>query len=311
MAWRTVLIQTASKLSLFKGQLKISNAEGDFTLPLEDIFVLILESPQITLSSSLLATCQDNSIGVITCDATHMPNGMLLPFHPHSRQPRVSHLQIGWSEALRKRLWQKIIQAKITNQAACLAAVTNPAQATRLQALATKVGSGDPANIEAQAARDYWPKLFGPRFRRHAPDIINAALNYSYAVLRAMIARSQVAYGLLPCFGLHHNSELNAFNLTDDVMEVLRPTVDAHIHAMVHTEHFDLAAETLSVQHRQHLATIGALQAHYAGQIFTLTTLADKLAATLVAAIEAKSAALFVAPEFMARCHNPAGEHEC
>ena len=310
MAWRTVLIQNASKLSLSKGQLKISNEEGDFTLPLEDIFILILESSHIILTSSLLSACQDNCIGVVTCDAGHMPNGILLPFHPHSRQTRISHLQIGWSETLRKRLWQKIIQAKIRNQAACLAALTDERQAARLQALAKKVASGDPENIEAQAARDYWPKLFGTRFRRNEPHIINSALNYSYAVLRAMIARSQVSYGLLPCFGLHHSNALNAFNLTDDVMEILRPTIDAHIYAIIHSDYFDPNAETLSVAHRQKLANIGALQVRYAGQIFTLTAVSDKLSAGLITAIETKSAMVFTTPEFITANHSLAGEHE-
>ena len=130
MAWRTVLIQNAAKLSLAKGQLALRNAEGAFTLPLEDIYVLMLESPQITLSSSLLAACQSNGIAVMTCDDSHMPNGIMLPFLPHSRQSRISQLQTGWSEAFRKRVWQKIVQSKISNQAACLADLVSPAAAT-------------------------------------------------------------------------------------------------------------------------------------------------------------------------------------
>lgn len=298
MAWRTILIQNAAKLALAKGQLQISTESGDFTLPLEDIAVLILESPQITLSSSLLSACQDNGIGVVTCGETHMPNGLLLPFHEHSRQTRVGMIQINWSEALQKRLWQKAVIAKITNQAECLKTARGEESARRLFALASKVNSGDPENIEAQAARDYWPKLFGPDFRRHGPDAINAALNYGYAILRAFIARSQVAYGLLPCFGFHHASELNAFNLTDDVMEVLRPSVDWHVFQFVKANQFSFEEAPLSIEHRQRLAKIGTIRALYSGQIHTVTTLADKLAEGLVAAIESKSSALFLTPEF-------------
>lgn len=298
MAWRTILIQNPAKLALARQQLQISTEGGDFTLPIEDIAVLILESPQITLSSSLLAACQDHAVGVVTCGSTHMPNGLLLPFHPHSRQTRVGMMQIGWTEALQKRLWQKTVITKITNQADCLKAARGKESARRLYALSAKVNSGDPENIEAQAARDYWPKLFGPDFRRHGPDAINAALNYGYAILRAFIARSQVAYGLLPCFSFHHASELNAFNLTDDVMEVLRPSVDWQVFRMLKTAQLSFDDTTLSVAQRQQLATVGNIRAKYADQIHTITTLADKLAEGLVAATEAKTPALFLTPEF-------------
>ena len=245
-----------------------------------------------------LAACQDNAIGVLTCNSTHMPNGLLLPFHPHSRQARISMMQIRWTEALQKRLWQKAVIAKITNQAHCLQAARGENIARRLYALASKVNSGDPENIEAQAARDYWPKLLGSDFRRHAPDAVNAALNYGYAILRAFIARSQVAYGLLPCFGFHHSGELNAFNLTDDVMEVLRPSVDWQVFQMLSVNQLSFEDANLSVEQRQNLAKIGNIRTTYAGRIYTITTLADKLAEGLVAAIEAKTPALFLTPEF-------------
>lgn len=298
MAWRTILIQNTAKLALTRQQLQISTVGGEFTLPIEDIAVLILESPQITLSSSLLAACQEQAVGVVTCSSTHMPNGLLLPFHPHSRQTRIGMMQIGRSEPLKKRLWQKAVIAKITNQADCLTAARGKDYAQRLYALSSQVNSGDPENVEAQAARDYWPKLFGPDFRRHGPDVINAALNYGYAILRAFVARSQVAYGLLPCFGFHHAGELNAFNLTDDVMEVLRPSVDWHVFRMFKTEQLSFDDSTLSVAQRQQLATVGNIRAKYADQIHTITTLADKLAEGLVAAIEAKTPAPFLTPEF-------------
>jgi CRISPR-associated protein Cas1 len=310
LAWRTVLIQNAAKLTLARGQLHLTNTEGAYTLPLEDILVVILDSPQISLTSSLLAACQAQGIGVITCDETHMPNGVLLPFLRHSRQSRISLLQTGWSEAFRKRLWQKIIQGKIANQAACLTDKIGAEAATRLMALVDKVASGDPANIEAQAARTYWAKLFGPTFRRHAPDAINSALNYGYAVLRATVARAQVAYGLLPCFGLHHRGELNAFNLTDDVMELVRPSIDAHVFNLIRSGVIDPADDKLGPLQRQQLATLGALQARYAGQTFNLTAIADKLAANLVAAIEAKSTALFLIPDYLPTHKTETGDDE-
>jgi CRISPR-associated protein Cas1 len=299
------MIQNPAKLSLRKTQLNVSNDEGDFTLPLEDVTALVLESPQVTLTSSLLAACQENGVAVVTCDETHMPNGVLLPFHPHSRQSRVAQVQMSWSESLRKRLWQRIIQSKITNQADCLDQCVGATESIRLRALIGRVGSGDPDNIEAQAAREYWPRLFGKDFRRGEGGTINAALNYGYAVLRAFVARSQVSYGLLPAFGLHHSNELNAFNLTDDVMEVFRPFVDLQVFDLLKGGQIEPNALSLPASVRQTLASIGSRTCSYDGQIHTIANASDKMAAALVSAIEARTPALFVMPG-----HSPQGTNE-
>jgi len=54
----------------------------------------------------------------------------------------------------------------------------------------------------------------------------NNLLNYGYAILRAIIARSLVASGLLPTLGIHHHNRYNAYCLADDIMEPYRPVVD-------------------------------------------------------------------------------------
>lgn len=290
------MIQNPAKLNLSKGQLRLENDSGSYTLPVEDITALILESPQITLSSTLLSHCQDHGVAILTCDKAHMPNGILLPFQPHSRQSRVAHIQQSWSEPLRKRLWQNVVQAKIKNQASCLESVAGQAEAQRLYALADRVQSGDPDNIEAQAARDYWPRLMGSDFRRSGNDIINSALNYGYAVVRAFVARSQVAYGLIPAFGIHHNNELNAFNLTDDVMEVFRPFVDKIVYAMKIDGTLNISESNLPVETRQKLVNIGNILCLLDDETHTLANACDKMAAGLVSAIEGKSAALLRLP---------------
>lgn len=292
------MIQNPAKLSLSKGQLQLTNDDGEFTLPLEDITALILECPQISLTSSLLAECQEKAISVLTCDKTHIPNGVLLPFQPHSRQSKVARLQLSWSEPLRKRLWQRVVQSKIMNQAVCLDLTVGADQSARIKALAERVGSGDPDNIEAQAARDYWPRLFGTDFRRGDGDSTNAALNYGYAVVRAFVARAQVAYGLLPTFGIHHENELNAFNLTDDMMEVFRPFVD-HLAWQLRQEGLLLFEEPLlSAAVRQRLANIGNVICVLEGQVHTIGNACDRMAAGLVAAIESKTPAVLPLPEF-------------
>lgn len=294
------MIQNPARLNLSKGQLQLANDDGEFTLPLEDITAIILESPQISLTSSLLAECQEKSISIITCDKTHIPNGVLLPFQPHSRQSRVARLQLSWSEPLRKRLWQRVVKSKILNQAACIDMTAGTSHSSRLRALAERVGSGDPDNTEAQAARDYWPRLFGPDFRRGDNDSANAALNYGYAVIRAFVARAQVAYGLLPTFGIHHENELNAFNLTDDLMEVFRPFVDQLAWRLRQDGQLPAEEPLLPVAARQRLATIGNVTCQLEGQTHTLANACDRMAAGLVTAIEGKSPALLPLPELMA-----------
>jgi CRISPR-associated protein Cas1 len=96
-----------------------------------------------------------------------------------------------------------------------------------LRAMAERVRSGDPENVEAQAARKYWPLLFGPAFLRDREAAgVNPMLNYGYAILRAMTARAVCAAGLHPTLGLHHHNKYNAFCLADDLMEPFRPLVD-------------------------------------------------------------------------------------
>jgi len=291
------MIQNPAKLNLSKGQLRLDNEQGEFTLPLEDITALILESPQITLSAALLSACQEHGVAIITCDHTHTPNGVLLPFQPHSRQSKVARIQQSWSEPLRKRLWQRVVQSKIRNQALCLEHFTSNEEAKPIYAMAGRVQSGDPDNIEAQAARAYWQRLMGKDFRRGDNDLINAALNYGYAVIRACVARSQVAYGLIPAFGIHHDNDLNAFNLTDDMMEVFRPFIDREVVWIKQAGLLQPDVTALSTSTRQRLANISNRLCLLDTNKHNLTNACDAMAASLVSAIEGKDSSLLTLPE--------------
>ena len=93
--------------------------------------------------------------------------------------------------------------------------------------------SGDKDNVEASAAAYYFPALFGDGYTRRNEDTRNAALNYAYAILRGYMARCLTVYGFQSCLGLHHDSELNQFNLADDLMEPFRPVADLYVAANV------------------------------------------------------------------------------
>lgn len=228
MSWRSVVISKPSILSLYMRALRIEQEGETAHVPLEDIAALVLDQPQITLSAALLAACAEANIVVITVGETHLPNGVLLSFLPHSRALKVMQAQLDLTQPARKRLRQMIVRQKIVNQAEVIAH-TEPIAAKRLRVLASRVRSGDPENCEAQAAQVYFRSLFLDDFTRQQNRFYNAALNYGYAIIRSAIARSLTAYGFLPAFGIFHHSELNAFNLADDLFEPFRPLIDRRV----------------------------------------------------------------------------------
>ncbi len=225
MSWRSVIITQPTKLSIKNRQLQITQDEN-FSMPLEDVSTIVLETPQISLSSKAISMMADNKIVMYSCDDKHLPNGIFIPFACHSRQLKIINQQLNCSESFNKRCWQKIIIAKITNQAKVLNLCNKNLMSEHLENLAKNVNSGDTKNKEAIAAKGYFSSLFGKNFNRNFEDINNTCLNYGYSIIRGAIARSIVSYGYLPAIGIHHKSELNNYNLVDDFIEPFRPIVD-------------------------------------------------------------------------------------
>lgn len=202
-------------------------------IPLADLAAVVASNPQLSLSQPLLAEMADAGVALVVCDSAHLPCGLYLPLVGHSTQAERMARQVEAKLPVRKRLWQSIVRAKIRAQAELLR--RRRETDCGLDTLARRVRSGDPDNIEAQAARHYWPALFNdPEFRRVREGLPpNGLLNYGYAVLRAIVARAVVAAGLHPSVGLHHHNRYDAFCLADDLMEPLRPLVDAAVAAIV------------------------------------------------------------------------------
>lgn len=225
MAWRGVHMSEAARLAISHGQLVVSGANGDVTLAPEDLAFLIIDTPKVTISSAAISTLMDNGVAIIQCDGKHLPSGLMLPFHSHYRQGDIARRQIAATTPFKKRCWQTIVRAKIKNQATALDALGRSG-ASELQNMMGRVKSGDPDNIEAQAARCYWERLFQDFKRKDDGDRRNGLLNYGYAVIRSCVARALVGCGFLPAFGLHHDSATNAFNLVDDIIEPFRPITD-------------------------------------------------------------------------------------
>lgn len=296
MAWRGVHLSRPARLSSADGQLVAAQDDGEVRLPLEDIAYIVLDAPHATLTSTLLSACMDSGIVVVSVDARHTPNGVMLPFHTHHRQAAIAEAQLATTQPFRKRCWQRIVIGKIENQAAHLTAAGRPG-GPALIAMTGRVGSGDPDNIEARAAREYWRSLFQGFLRDDAGDLRNKLLNYGYAVVRAGVARALVAYGLLPSVGLNHASATNAFNLADDMVEPFRPMVDVVARARAGGRPCD---DELSVDDRRAMAGVLMRQCRVAGDVVSLLVATEKAAEGLVRSIDAATPALLALPEFAA-----------
>ena len=293
MAWRGLHVSRRTYLSLADNQIVAKQEETEARVPIEDIAWIVLDSPQVTLSTALMAACMDAGVVIITTDHTHTPSGMMLPFHRHHRQGEIANLQTDLSLPLKKRLWQVLVRQKIDNQAANL---TNCGRdGTALRAMAHLVGSGDPDNTEARAARAYWPRLFIDFIRDDASDKRNALLDYGYAIIRSAVARALVASGLIPAFGLNHASVTNAFNLADDVVEPFRPFVDRQVWAM--TAKGTVSAGATTVEERRLLASILTEKTTFGGESVSLLTATEQAAESLVRAMQSGSAAILQLPK--------------
>lgn len=204
-------------------------------IPIEDIGVMVLDNKQVTITQGALGALLDNNVAVITCDEHRMPSGLMLPLAGNTTQSERFRHQIDASLPLKKQLWQQTIQAKILNQSSVLYHQRN-LDCGNMEAWVKQVKSGDPDNLEGRAAAFYWQNLFSniKGFRRDREGIPpNNLLNYGYAILRAVVARSLVGSGLLPTLGIHHHNRYNAYCLADDIMEPYRPYVDRLVSEVV------------------------------------------------------------------------------
>lgn len=292
MAWRGLHLTKAGRLTLADGQIVVSQPDGEVRLPVEDVAWIVIDTAQATMTSSLISACMEAGMVLVTTDARHTPSGLILPFHRHHRQAEVARLQVAATGPLKKRLWQAIVKAKISNQAAVLSERAGNAQP--LEAMVHLVGSGDPANVEARAARYYWGQMFPNFVRERAADKRNMLLNYGYAVVRSAVARAIVAAGLVPALGLNHASTANAFNLADDLVEPFRPFVDRVVWEL--SDRGRRIDGEPSLDERRRLAAIPLDEAYCEAEAMTLLVASERAAESLVRALVGHSVALLRLP---------------
>lgn len=281
------MIENPAELSVQKGQLMVRTEAKTASFPLEDLDAVLIEDRRVKWSVAVPALLAEHGCTLILCDEKHLPCCVLSPFMQHSRQLGVLKMQMDLSEPKKKRIWQSIVRQKIRNQAECLSQYGMKEQMEHLKKMALAVMSGDSSFVEGAAAAYYFRALFGDDFIRGTEeDGRNAALNYGYAILRAAIARSLAVHGFLPCLGLHHKSELNAFNLADDLIEPFRPLVDRAVKQEVSAENgllpqtkrmlFDLLSEEMEMNGQNHSASY-AVELLVQGLLRTMRGDAEKL----------------------------------
>lgn len=250
-------------------------AAGTFHCPLDDIDQIVLQVPAISITGDVLVHAAEAGVSLLVCNSRHMPVAIVQPVaSPATLAAAVLRRQAKLSARTINRVWRCIVRCKVVSQAD-LVAEMGGADAP-LRRLAHKVEAGDPSNIEAQAARLYWPRILGRDFRRSSNSPANAQLDWGYAVLRALVHRAIVSAGLHPALGLHHRSGENSGNLADDLIEPLRPSIDRLVVGLQQRGIVDLTAEAKSV-----LAAVGDTAVLMDGEWRRLRTAALLMAQSL------------------------------
>lgn len=275
-------------LATYRGFLTVSaSGEERGRVPLDDVGALIVHAHGTTWSNSVVVRLSERAVPIVICGPNHAPVACVWPLDGHHAQGARMRAQLAAPRPLAKQLWRQIVAGKIRMQGEALAFAGRQGGAFDL--LARKVRSGDPENVEAQAARRYWKTMFGRAFSRdQKADGANALLNYGYTVLRAIASRAICASGLHPTIGVFHANRANAFALVDDLMEPFRPMVDLLVLRL-----FEEGVDDVTAQAKMQLATIASLDLENRdGSVTPLGTAMQKLAHSLAASFETGVAAL-------------------
>lgn len=263
-----------------------SSDKQPISVPIEDIGIIILDNQHITLTNALVMALNENNSAIVSCNSSHLPYGLMLPMFSHNIFPEKLRDQLNASVPLVKNLWRQTVIAKILNQSQLLRRMG--ADTAKMDYFVMQVKSGDPENVEGRAAAYYWDNLFSDRLfvRYRFGEFPNNLLNYGYAVLRAVIARSLIGSGLLPSIGIHHRNKYNPYCLADDIMEPFRPYVDALVLEIV-SESEEI--EELTPVIKKRLLEIPAIDIEIEGKSSPLMVGAQRTTASLAACFEGSS----------------------
>lgn len=274
------------------------------TIPFEEIAVILVSHPQVTFSQAVLESIADNGGILIACNRKSLPVGMFVPLSGHHLPVQRLQLQITASLPQIKKAWQQIVQAKIQSQGNLLQLLFGDDAGLLL--MSQKVYSGDKGNLEAQAAKKYWKRLFaGHHFTRRpdGDDPVNLRLNFGYGVLRGIIARAICATGFNPMIGLHHHNKYNSYCLVDDLMEPFRPIVDRVVFQQIKAKKILSPELTTDIKEEIITPLLGRFDLN--GELRTLFDIAGHLATSLVQFFSKERNTLEIPRSFVPHIEDP------
>ncbi len=237
MSWRVIFIEDSEHISLYLDNIKIIKDQNDILIPLCDINTLIIDNYKLNLTVQLMNALTKYNINVVFCGIDHLPESSLIPLSGHHLAAQKLSNQLMWSDQIKRRIHAFIIKLKIRMQKNLLYHFQCDYNAIKLiNNMENDVQDGDQTNREGLVAKIYFKALFGQNFKRFDDDVINAGLNYGYSIIRSMVSRCLVSKGLNTAIGFFHKGQSNAFNLSDDMMEPLRPIVDWWVKKYLYNE---------------------------------------------------------------------------
>lgn len=225
-----MVITQRAKLDLQMGYLVI-RMDKITKIYLSEINTVLIDSPAVSLTTSLLAELSRKKIKVIFCDEKRLPSSQLIPFYGSHDTSLKYKKQIQWTDEMKKFIWSEIVAEKIKQQAEFLDEKRRE-ESKLLWKYKSEVLPGDETNREGHAAKVYFNAIFGMEFLRTQENTINAALNYGYSIILSMFAKEIVSQGYFTQLGIFHDNMFNELNLACDLMEPFRILVDRQVYKM-------------------------------------------------------------------------------
>ena len=204
MGYRTLEISSSCEIHIKEGQLEVTSDSGSILIPIEDLSQIMVHGANIRLSTMDLSILSRNKVSLMTLDEKYLPTAIVLPFEGHARQSKLMHAQVLKCSDIYLDLWVQIINRKVSNQARALS-IMGMNGAENISKYLESITAENVDITEALAAKEYF-SYYHEGLNRRIDDPINSRLNYGYAVIRSYIARSLVAAGFHPTFGIHHDN---------------------------------------------------------------------------------------------------------
>jgi len=294
MSYHVVTIDSATcSLTCKDKQFVCTTPEGKRSVPLEDVGAIVVTSFSASIHSSLLIEAAKMGVGFVLCES-FKPTALLLPAN-RCTDTLLTRSQVRLSATARERLWRRTINAKCANQYSLAAAVAPNDR--RLEILQSKANGKHP-DKEADTARLYWA-VFSQAIsgrvdfkRERGGSGLNVLLNYGYAILLSTMLQKLFAVGIDPTFGVGHVTRAHSTPLAYDLMEPLRPLVDARISEYLWQEGFSESFE-IDAEFRGWIAGFLLQQITYDGKSITVQSAIEKVVRTFRQAITENKTTLY------------------